>query len=308
MTGVGTHARFDVFGTYGFLAVRRAGVLDRALALTRAVVADVDATCSRFSDRSDLSRVNRSPGVWVDVHPLLVEAVRAAYDAATCSDGLVDPLLGRSLVTLGYDRDFDRLREIAWASSPAPAPPSPDAWRQIELADDRVRIPGGTALDLGATAKAWAADLVATVIEDELGEPAVVSLGGDIRIAAPDGRPWQVAIGEHPGAEADTVVDLYDGGLATSSTRVRRWTRGGTARHHLLDPRTGVPATEVWCTVTATGPSCLAANTASTAAVVLGADAPAWLDEHDVVARLVAADGRIVQVGGWPPDAERSAA
>ena len=299
------HARFDVFGTYGFLAVRRPGALDAALALTREVVAEVDATCSRFRADSDLSRVNRRPGEWVDAHPLLVEAVRAAYDAASCSDGLVDPLLGRPLVTLGYDRDFGQLVERDRA--PVLATPTPGAWRQIETADDRVRIPAGTALDLGATAKAWAADLVASLIERELGEPAIVSLGGDLRIAAPDGRPWPVAIGERPGAEADTLVDLYDGGLATSSTRVRRWTSGGAVRHHLLDPRTGLPATEVWRTVTATGPTCLAANTASTAAVVLGAAAPAWLTQRKVTARLVAADGRVATTGDWP-SAERSAA
>jgi len=308
VTAVRTHVRFDVFGSYGFLAVRNAGVLHRALALTRSVVAEVDATCSRFRDDSDLSRVNRTPGEWVEVRPLLVEAVRAANDAAACSDGLVDPLLGRSLVTLGYDRDFGLLVELADASSPTSTAPTRDAWRQIRVTEDRVRIPASTALDLGATAKAWAADLVATVIERELGASALVSLGGDIRVAAPDDRPWPVAIGERPGAEADTFVDLYAGGLATSSTRVRRWTRGGTVRHHLIDPRTGLSATEVWRTVTATGSSCLAANTASTAAVVLGADAPGWLEQHDVTARLVAADGRVVRIGGWPPDAHRSAA
>lgn len=303
------HERFDAFGSYGFLAVRRPEALAAAVRLAQTVVADVDATCSRFRGDSDLSRVNRHPGEWVEVHPLLVAAVRAAYDAADRSDGLVDPLLGRSLVTLGYDRTFDRLVEVAGSPPGPPAAPTPGAWREIRVEDDRVRIPAGTALDLGATAKAWAADLVAEAIEQEVGEPAVVSLGGDIRVAAPDGLSWRVAIADHPEdtGRPECLVELAAGGLATSSTRVRRWTRGGVARHHLLDPRTGLPADELWRGVTATGPSCLAANTASTAAVVLGGQAPAWLDAHDVTARLVSADGTVVATRGWPLAAKRSA-
>jgi thiamine biosynthesis lipoprotein len=296
------HAEFAAFGTYGYLAVRAAEALPRALRLTRNVVRDVDATCSRFRADSDLARVNREPGRWVAVHPLLVEAVRVAVRAAAVTDGLVHPLLGRPLVTLGYDRDFRELREVQTAATYLPALPV-DAWRSIELDESHLRIPAGTALDLGATAKAWAADLVAAGLEQELGEPALVSLGGDLAISAPDGDPWRVAVAEQPSDARDRpgcVVSLTAGGLATSSTRVRRWTRRGTVRHHLLDPRTGEPAAEVWRTVTATGPSCVAANTASTAAVVLGQAAVPWLDRRDVTARLVAADGGVRVTGRWP--------
>ncbi len=155
--------------------------------------------------------------------------------------------------------------------------------------------------------KAWAADLVAAAIEAEVGEPALVSLGGDVRIASPDGEPWEVAVSEHPEGPTDQVVGLTDGGLATSSTGVRRWNHRGVTRHHVLDHRTGRPATEVWRTVTATGPSCVAANTASTAAVVLGRDAPGWLHERRVAARLVSPRG--TTVNHWPRLlAERTAA
>ena len=281
-------------------------MLPHALRIARAVVAHVDATCSRFRPDSDLSRVNRAPGHWVEVDPLLVEAVRVAVRAAAVTDGIVHPLLGRPLVTLGYDRDFRELRELDTEPVDTPAPPV-DAWESIELDDDRVRIPAGTALDLGSTAKAWAADVVASGLEQELGEPALVSLGGDLAIASPDGDPWRVAVAERPGdvrERPQSLVSLTTGGLATSSTRVRRWGRRGSVRHHLLDPRTGQPAAEVWRTVSATGASCVAANTASTAAVVLGHEAQAWLDRHDVTARLVAADGRVQVTGEWPLAAE----
>lgn len=299
---MGTHVDFQAFGSYGHLAVRRPAALPRALRIARAVVTDVDATCSRFRADSDLSRVNRSPGRWVEVDPLLVEAARVAVAAAAATDGLVHPLLGRPMVTLGYDRDFRELRARDDLPAETP-PPALDAWREVELRAGLVRIPLGSALDLGSTAKAWAADLVATGVEHELGEPALVSLGGDIAIAAPDGSPWRVDVRERPDDRDACRITLTSGGLATSSTRVRRWSRGGVARHHLVDPRTGTPAAEVWRTVTATGGSCVAANTASTAAVVLGHDATAWLDRHDVTARLVAADGRVAGTGHWPLDA-----
>jgi thiamine biosynthesis lipoprotein len=303
------HAEFPVFGTYGFLAVRRAEALPRALGIARTVVGDIDATCSRFRPDSDLARVNREPGRWVEVHPLLVAAVRVAVAAAQATQGLVHPLLGRPLVTLGYDRDYRELVDVGGELTSTPAP-SVDAWQWIELEELRIRIPDGTALDLGSTAKAWAADTVAAGIGQELGEPALVSLGGDIAIAAPDGGPWRVGVAEQPADVRDRpacLVDLTEGGLATSSTQVRRWTRRGVVRHHLLDPRTGLPAAEVWRTVTATGPSCVAANTASAAAVVLGEAAVPWLDRHDVTARLVAGDGQVRAVGRWPLAAERSA-
>jgi thiamine biosynthesis lipoprotein len=235
----------------------------------------------------------------VAVDPLLVAAVETAVGAARATDGLVDPLLGRALVGLGYDRDFGLLVECEDDPVvPLPVRPDPDAWRAIRLdPSGAVRIPPGTALDLGATGKAWAADLVAAACAEHLDGSVIVSVGGDIAIALPDGEPWPVAVSERPGAPAETLVALDRGGLATSSTRVRRWTRRGVRRHHLLDPRTGRPAPEVWRTVTATGATCVAANTASTAAVVLGHDAPDWLARHGVSARLVAADSRVHTVG-----------
>jgi len=300
-------ARFRALGTDVFLAVRTVADLPHARRLAADVLTDVDEVCSRFRDDSDLSRVNANPGSWVDVDPLLVTAVEVACLAAAATGGLVNPLLGRPLVHLGYDRDFRLLvaceDEASAVESPAP---DPDRWRDIRTdPDGGLRIPAGTALDLGATGKAWAADLIATAYDEHLRGSAIVSVGGDLSISSPDGMPWAVAVSDHPDLPP-VVVDLDRGGLTTSSTLVRRWTRRGSRRHHLLDPRTGLPAAEVWRTVSATGETCTAANTASTAAVVLGEDAPGWLAYHGVTARLVSTEGRVRTVGGWPD--ERSAA
>ncbi|TIC80439.1 FAD:protein FMN transferase [Nocardioides sp. GY 10113] len=302
-------ATFRALGTSVFVAVRDPGELARARHLAAQVLADVDATCSRFRSDSDLSRVNAHPGEWVEVDPLLVAAVEVAVAAARATEGLVHPLLGRRLVELGYDRDFGTLVEVGDREGVESDPPELLAWARIGLdPTGALRIPPGTALDLGATGKAWAADLIGSAYDEHLRASAAVSVGGDLRIARPDGRGWQVAISERPDAPPEALVDLDRGGLATSSTRVRRWTRAGARHHHVLDPRTGHPAREVWRTVTATGATCSAANTASTASIVLGGEAPSWLADHGVTARLVARDGAVRTVGSWPVDAIGGAA
>ncbi|WP_151083416.1 FAD:protein FMN transferase [Nocardioides cynanchi] len=300
----GSSATFGALGTYVYVATRDPGELAAARGLTEAVLAEVDRTCSRFREDSDLVRANAAAGHWVEVDPLLVSAVGVAVDVARATDGIVHPLLGRQLVSWGYDRDFGRLVD----SGPATPPPAPGprSWSGLGLAEDAIRVPEGTALDLGSTGKAFAADLVATTLAGELTTSAIVSVGGDLAVSRPDGVAWPVAVSGQLDEPA-VVVWLERGGLATSNTEVRRWTRSGTAYHHLIDPRTGAPATTPWVTASCLGTTSVAANTASTAAIVLGNEATAWLAAHDVTARLVTAEGSVRRTGGWPADEEAAA-
>lgn len=301
------HRRFDALGTYVHVATSDPEALDRAEALTRAVLTEVDATCSRFRRDSDLSRVNASAGRWVRVDPLLVAAVRVALDAAHETDGLVDPCLGVQMVSLGYDADLGVVRRRPPQSALTPVPHPVGAWHDVAVDDRAVRVPTGVALDLGATAKAWAADLVAHTLVDALGGGAVVSLGGDIRVFTDDHVPaWPVSVSEHPDEEGSSPVWLDAGGMATSSTQVRRWHAGDVERHHVLDPRTGLPVDGPWRTVTATGPTSVAANVATTATLVLGAEALPWLAQRRVDARLVSRDGTVTCTGSWPTPDETS--
>jgi FAD:protein FMN transferase len=301
LTSGETSVRWDTLGTYGFLATGDPARLDDAYTIAREVLDAVDRTCSRFRDDSDLELANRQPGRWVTVDPLLVAAVDVAVAAARATDGLVDPCLGRSLVLLGYDADL----EVVQRRGPVPGhradvTPTPDAWRQIGTdPEGGLLVPEGCAIDLGATCKAWASDLVAASIVDRLGCDLVVSLGGDVRIAGPDAG-WAVDITERPGDDDPERVWLAGGGLATSSTTERRWAGESGDVHHVLDPRTGRPTDEHWRTATATGATCVAANVATTAALVLGAEAPAWLEANDVTARLVDRTGAVTRIGGWP--------
>jgi thiamine biosynthesis lipoprotein len=277
---------------------------DRATA-RRVVVSEMaamDAGVSRFRPDSELSAVNRAPGRAHRVSPLLAAAVRTALDAARLTDGLVDPTLGGDLVALGYDRDIDEIRGTSHRPVGADArrgtrPGTRPTWRDVRLDGCRLTVPRGVSLDLGATAKALTADRAAAAVRRATGGPALVSVGGDL--AAVGGIGWDVLLAETPEEPSGESLRTYDGGLATSSTLARRWTVDGTERHHLVDPRTGRPVDGPWRTVTVAARSCVAANTASTAAVVLGARAPGWLETRGLPARLVAEDGSVLRVAGW---------
>jgi thiamine biosynthesis lipoprotein len=270
------------------------------------VVAAVDAACSRFRADSEVSRLARAGGAETVVSRTLAEALAAALRAARLTDGAVDPTLGRSMVALGYDRDLAQIP----ADRPDARPPAPTvvraaAWQDVELDVVRrtVRVPPGVLLDLGATAKAYAADRAAAAATARTGLPVLVGLAGDIAVAGTEAEhPWTVRVAERPDDLGGPLVAVHDGGVATSTTRARRWALAGLPVHHLLDPVTGLPAEEHWRTVTVAAASCLDANIASTATVVKGPSGLEWLRGTGLPARLVDADGAVVTVNGWPPE------
>ena len=189
-------------------------------------------------------------------------------------------------------------------TTPAPG------WRAIELdrAAGWATVPTGVELDLGATAKALTVDRAAAAAHAAAGCGVLVSVGGDLAVSGPPPpEGWVVRVTDDHHAQfggRGQTVTVIDGGLATSSTTVRRWSRGGRAVHHIVDPRTGEPADGPWRTVSVTAGSCVDANIASTAAIVRGVTAVEWLTGLGLPARLVADDGEVVAVGGWPASPE----
>jgi thiamine biosynthesis lipoprotein len=266
-------------------------------------VAAIDAACSRFREDSELAAVNRGGGRAVHVGPLLIEAVETALRAARLTGGDVDPTVGEAIRVLGYDRDFDAVAPTGRALVRiAPVP----GWHQIRLDRRRqlVTVPPGVSLDLGATAKGLAADRAAGRAASVAGCGVLVSLGGDIATAgeAPDGG-WSVRVADWhaAGPEADgEIVQVSSGGVATSSTTVRRWSRGTDQLHHVVDPATGRSAEVVWRTVSVAAGTCVDANVAATAAIIRGERSSAWLGSLRLPARLVRPDGSVVRVAGWP--------
>lgn len=301
---------FPTLGTTAFVVTRPA-MLIAASREVELELEEIDRTCSRFRDDSDLFRLNEAGGAWTEVDALLVEAVDVALRAARITDGLVDPTVGEAMLRIGYDRDFSQVAPDGPALPPAPSWMSmAGGWRFVEIRPERreIRIPRDVRLDLGSTAKALAADRAAVRAAEAAGCGVLVSLGGDVAIGgeAPDGCfPVGIADDYEGVPEPGETITIASGGLATSSTTVRRWSRGGVPFHHIVDPRTGSSAHEVWRTVSVCAATCVDANTASTAAVVLGDEAPDWLERQGLPARLLATDGSIARVAGWP---ERTAA
>ena len=315
-TAVAAVAERDALGTSARVAAWPPYNLARVLAVVDAELARLDEQASRFRDDSEISAVHRSAGTVHILSEGLAEAIAVALGAARWTGGLVDPTVGGALTSLGYDRDFAAVRyRKAMPSAPACVP----GWESVRLDGRRLRLPAGSRLDLGATAKGLGSDRAASAAAAAIaGGGVLISLGGDIAVAgeAPiDGWPVLVADEQQPvsmggvrsrpgapgsGRSAGQVVRLAAGALATSSIMCRQWQRGGRTLHHILDPRTGLPAAGPWRTVSVAAANCAEANAASTAAIVAGDQAPAWLAEQELPARLVARDGSVRPIAGWP--------
>ena len=171
---------------------------------------------------------------------------------------------------------------------------------EVDPAAGTVRVPAGVVLDLGATAKAYAADRAAgtrpprpaaacwsrSAATSRSPEPAR-------RAAGPSGWPTT----RPPPTRTCPSVRIRSGGLATSSTAVRRWRRGGVGLHHIVDPVTGLPADTPWRTVSVAAASCLDAQIAATATMVRGLD---WLARPGCRPGWSAPTATVRTVGGWP--------
>jgi thiamine biosynthesis lipoprotein len=238
---------------------------------------------------------------------LLIEAVAASLRAARLTDGDVDPTIGEALMALGYDRDY----ALVGAAGPpriqiVPVP----GWRTIKLDAEAgtIRLARGVRLDLGATAKALAADRAAEAARRAAGCGVLVSFGGDIALAGPPPNGgWRVRVTDDHRSDVDVPgqwITLESGGLATSSTAVRTWATDDGFAHHLVDPATGRPARGIWRTVSVAAGSCLDANIASTASIIRGDRALAWLQSLRLPSRLVTADGVARHIAGWPEEGD----
>jgi thiamine biosynthesis lipoprotein len=299
--------RTDRWSTSIELVVTDPRALVTATAILERRLDRTEQVASRFRADSEINRLQEAVAAAPDrTHPVshdLYEAVAIAVRAAALSDGVVDPTVGAALCRLGYDRDFSLV--TAGVPGSPPAPQAVPGWQTVRMERGRnaIGMLPGTVLDLGATAKAWAADRACAAIADELGCGTMVSLGGDIAVAnAPDGG-FTIGIADLCGDSNATVsVSIDSGGLATSGIGRRHWKLGTHEVHHLVNPETGLPVDSYWRTVSVTAGSCVDANTASTAAMVKGIAAVTWLEERTLPARLVRPDGFSVTTAGWPAD------
>jgi FAD:protein FMN transferase len=293
-----TTYRFDLWSTTGTVVVTDPAALGSVVEIVRAGLDDVELACSRFRPDSEISGL--TPGR-NRLSPMLADLVGTALDAAEASAGLVDPTVGAVVRRLGYDRSIELLPADG---APVSLVQHVPGWRQVHLYGDKLELPMGIQLDLGATAKARAADLMAQRAADTVGVGVLVELGGDVATSGPGPEGgWQVLVRDTDDDPAGQVTLQPGWAVATSSTVRRAWRRGGVRLHHIVDPRTAAPAAPVWRSATVAAATCTEANTASTAAVILGHDAGRWLSERGYTARLVDQRHRVVRVGDWPREA-----
>ncbi|QNK52905.1 FAD:protein FMN transferase [Dermacoccus sp. PAMC28757] len=298
---------FDAIGCHHRVVVLGECDLARVERLTQARIEQLDLAVSRFRADSELSRLNARSDkaarrgedvVTAPISLTFLAAMRAALRTASLTDGLVVPHLGRQIEVAGYDVDLDLVRRRGDLARRERVTPHLLPLPTICSAERSVTLAAGSHLDLGGSAKAWCAQILAEEIALEFGVGVLVSLGGDIATSGPiPGRGWEIDVRD---ASARILQRIrVREAVATSSTRLRRWVSAGEERHHIIDPRTGRSATPIWAQVSAAAPDTVQANAATTAAVILGKDAPAWLEGHGVPALLQGADGQIVTTSGW---------
>ena len=234
---------FRAMGSDAHLVV--VGGRDDLAERARARVDDLEQRWSRFVPTSEICRLNDRAGEAVTLSAETVLLVERAVEAWRFSGGAFDPTVLGPLVRAGYDRSFE---ELGGGARPV-ADLDPRARlglgaADIEVTGHTVRLPTGIGFDPGGIGKGLAADLVVAELLADGAAGACVNLGGDVRVAGagPDGGGWTVAV-EHPHVDRPLVqLGLYDGAVATSTTLRRRWTVDGVERHHLIDPRSGLPA------------------------------------------------------------------
>jgi thiamine biosynthesis lipoprotein len=276
-----------------------------AVEIVRSLFVEWERVLSRFLLESELSWLNAHPGQNVITSPLFYKVLASALNAAQATQGIYDPTLLDQMVKIGYDRSFDTLSLTLPASSYDGQPGG--GWRGLQVSPllRSVRLPQGVKLDFGGIAKGMAVDAALGALQQAGIERALVNAGGDLAVlgSPPMLEDWPIAV---PVKEESRTIPLRSGAMATSGIARRHWTQGGVARHHLLDPRTGLSAASGLWTVTVAASRCEQAEVAAKVAFVRGMErGQAFLQQHQLSGLLVDRDGNWETTGYWPVDMMR---
>lgn len=248
-------------------------------------VEEIEAALSRFREDSELCRLNLQSGAWIPVSQTMYANIAQAVEAARLTDGLVTPLVLNALVGAGYVHSFDVVPSPVRTAPSSPARP----WQAIRLDGSARRVWLPDQIDLGGIAKGWTAQRVA----DRLATygAVLVDLGGDM---VARGGPWPVQVEDplHPDTQFTTLA-VSDLAVATSGIDFRRW---GPDLHHIIDPRTGRPASTDVVSATVLHPDAVTAEAFAKAVLMQGSHAGlAWLARHQEAAGAVfCQDGQVL--------------
>ena len=285
---MGTFVTIDIVGE----APDALNAMDRAFRWFR----EIEASCSRFEDDSELMQLCARPGMPVRVSDILFEAVRFAVAVADDSRGAFDPTVGGRMAARGFDRHHRTGHRVGGAAVDEGA-----SYRDVAVDDEHrtITLRRPHTLDLGAVAKGLAVDAAAR--ELRAFADFAIDAGGDLFLGgrSPSGEPWSVGI-RHPRIDRELieVLRVSDRAVCTSGDYER--TTQATAEHHLIDPRTGTSPAAV-ASVTVIAPNAMLADALATAAFVLGpGDGLALLERHDVDGLIFTSDLQRHTTTGFP--------
>ena len=273
---------------------------EQGIQIVRDLFAEWEQALSRFLPDSELSRLNATAGTPVAVSDLLYTVLATALTAARATEGVYDPALLEQLERIGYDRTFDDIRAVDFEPI-IPGEPG-GRWRGIKVNPiyREVTLPAGIRLDFGGIAKGMAVDAAVAALSDLGVEAALVNAGGDLAVLGlpPNDMQWTVAIAMPDGHR---TASLQRGAIATSGVARRRWRQGHKIRHHLLDPRSGLPASSGVWSVSVAAARCAQAEVAAKAAFILGPNEGArFLWQRGLSGLFVTDSGDLHAVGLWP--------
>jgi FAD:protein FMN transferase len=242
--------------------------------LARDFINASEARFTRFTDTSELTRLNRAAGAWFQSSPELFDVVQLACALAAETNGLFDPTMLAALEAAGYDKSMDDIRAYGTSASSRSSGSTRSAFRAIQLDETHraIHLPFGTRLDLGGIAKGWIAEQAALVLA-EYADACAVSAGGDMFLV---GLPaaeesWPIGLEDPRAPDRDlTTLRVESGAVATSSIAKRRWQHGRRMQHHIIDPRTGEPAETDWLSVSVIAPHAALAEVYAKALLIGG--------------------------------------
>jgi thiamine biosynthesis lipoprotein len=259
---------------------------------------EINQQMSTYEPESEISRFNRHR----ETAPFPVSAPFArvtatALELAAATDGAFDPTLDPLISLWGFGTE----------GIPA-EPPTPE---QIETARSACgfqhvktdgagaieKDPGTVQLNLNAIAKGYGADVISTHLSRRGLIHSYVEIGGEVRVRGTNlqGTPWRIGIDipdstTAPGEQIAAILSLSDLAVATSGNYRNFYDDAqGVRRMHIIDPRTGVPATHATAGATVVAPTCMEADGIATALMVMEKeDALAWIEDRpDVEAMLI---------------------
>lgn len=249
----------------------------------------VVAQMSHWEPDSDLSRFNRAPaGSWIPLPEEFEAVISAALEVAEATGGAFDPTLGRltDLWGFGPAGPIDRPPPVLALNGPR------TGWCALRLEAGRLLQPGGAALDLSGIAKGYGVDLVARALAALGVRDYLVEIGGELRGSGVkgDGQPWWVELERPPDAslgDPPLLVALHGLSVATSGDWRRSFVADGRRYSHTLDPAARSPVSGATAAVTVLHPECHRADALCTALMVLGPEAGAFAEAHDVAALIL---------------------